>query len=190
MKGLRTYSGRFVLRLPSDLHRRLAVEAEENGRSLNEHCRQLLAGERVGQSPNGIDRELLDLVRRAVEPPPIAVVLFGSSARGRATAASDVDLLLVLEPGVEPSRSLYRKLDAALAEHPFVTRLEPHLVGLPASPREAGGLWHEVALDGLVLWERDARVRELLRGLRLEMARGLVHRHTAHGHPYWVREAS
>ena len=34
----KVYSGRFVLRLGSDLHKRLAIEALRAGESLNAHC--------------------------------------------------------------------------------------------------------------------------------------------------------
>ncbi len=38
----RTYSGKFVLRVGSDLHKTLAIGALRHGESLNEHCVQLL----------------------------------------------------------------------------------------------------------------------------------------------------
>lgn len=37
------YSGRFVLRLPKDLHRKLALEAKKNGSSLNQYLIYLLS---------------------------------------------------------------------------------------------------------------------------------------------------
>jgi antitoxin HicB len=39
----KTYSGRFNLRLPTDLHRRLSERAARNRSSLNEYCVYLLA---------------------------------------------------------------------------------------------------------------------------------------------------
>lgn len=42
------YSGKFVLRVGSDLHKTLAVEALRHGESLNQHCVQLL---REAQAP-------------------------------------------------------------------------------------------------------------------------------------------
>ena len=42
----REFSGEFRLRLPKELHRKLAVEAERNQTSLNTYCVRKLAGRR------------------------------------------------------------------------------------------------------------------------------------------------
>ncbi|MGH7312542.1 MAG: nucleotidyltransferase family protein [Candidatus Rokuibacteriota bacterium] len=50
-------------------------------------------------SPGVTNRQLERLIARAREDPAVlAVVLFGSAARGEATSASDVDVCLVLNP--------------------------------------------------------------------------------------------
>lgn len=41
--GAESYSGKFVLRLPKSLHRRLAIEAEKEGVSLNQYALYKLA---------------------------------------------------------------------------------------------------------------------------------------------------
>ena len=41
----KSYSGKIVLRIPKSLHRKLALEAEENGVSLNLYMNVLLSGE-------------------------------------------------------------------------------------------------------------------------------------------------
>jgi predicted HicB family RNase H-like nuclease len=41
------YSGKFVVRVGSDLHKALAIGAMRHGESLNEHCLHLLRGERA-----------------------------------------------------------------------------------------------------------------------------------------------
>ena len=38
----RDYSGRFVLRVDKDLHKRLAIRAIRNGESLNSYCQKIL----------------------------------------------------------------------------------------------------------------------------------------------------
>ncbi len=38
----RTYSGRFVLRVDQELHKRLAIRAIRNGESLNSYCQKIL----------------------------------------------------------------------------------------------------------------------------------------------------
>ena len=48
------YSGKFVLRVGSDLHKTLAIKALKRGESLNSYCRNLLREERA---PYGGDSE-------------------------------------------------------------------------------------------------------------------------------------
>ncbi len=52
------------------------------------------------------------LVRAETDPAVLAVLLFGSGARGEASSASDVDVCLVLRPeaGVNPSEERIRYL--------------------------------------------------------------------------------
>lgn len=52
-------------------------------------------------------QERLDELVSAVRDDPelLAVLLYGSAARGEATPASDLDVALVLEPGLEPDGS-------------------------------------------------------------------------------------
>ena len=38
----RSYSGRFVLRVDKELHKRLAIRAIRNGESLNSYCKKIL----------------------------------------------------------------------------------------------------------------------------------------------------
>jgi hypothetical protein len=59
-------------------------------------------------------RSVLDRARR--DPDVLAVILFGSHARGEATAASDVDLCLVLASDTIPNLQMSRTRLAYLAE--------------------------------------------------------------------------
>jgi predicted nucleotidyltransferase len=61
------------------------------------------------------DRKNIDqLVKSVVEAVrPLKIILFGSAARGKATADSDVDLLVVMPEGIhrrETARFLYKHL--------------------------------------------------------------------------------
>ncbi|MBI4570266.1 MAG: toxin-antitoxin system HicB family antitoxin [Planctomycetes bacterium] len=47
------YSGKFVVRIGTDLHKRLAIEAAREGKSLNEYCVGRLRLEASGASPAG-----------------------------------------------------------------------------------------------------------------------------------------
>lgn len=193
-------SGRFILRIPPALHLRLKQEAARRGASLNEACRQLLdAGLESGAQSEDSDLQPRDRapsrwVSRLAAPAArlgvLGIVLFGSRARGEATAASDTDLLLVLPVGQRPSRELYAKWDEAvraLPRHdPTGGQLEPHFAALPAHAEGAGSLWFEIALDGVVLWDSSGELERRLRELRDHIAAGRAVRKFAHGQPYWI----
>lgn len=179
--GKTSYSGKFVLRLPLDLHERLADRSRQNGLSLNSFCVDLL---RRGVSEDALDSSVLNSLRKIYGGQGlIAVLLFGSRARGTALDSSDTDLLLVFEPNTFIDRDIYRKWersDAAMLD----PDLSIHCVAL-ADVGAAGGLWFEVALDGIILWEVDRRTRELLSHLKRRIAEGRVVRDKSHGHGYW-----
>lgn len=189
-------SGRFLLRIPPDLHQSLRARAADDGRSLNQFCRTALeaaAGARtaVGPASGAAAAEVIagEFGRRLE-----AVVLFGSRARGDAGPWSDVDLLIVLARDAPVTRALYRTWDAALAEEPAVRGLgpnvNPHFAHLPggaagSAPDGGGALWLEVALHGIILWQRTWAVSRWLGDARQRMAEGAIRRHHAHGQPYW-----
>jgi predicted nucleotidyltransferase len=181
-----------------DLHRALKRRSTERGITLNQACVDIL--ERAVRAP--VSAELPDTLQPAgplVErlhqqwgAALLGLVLFGSAARGEMTAASDVDLLVVLAPDTDISRDLYRRWNEAIVPDlpPGLRgRLAPHFVTLPPGPTEAGSLWYEVAVDGRILLDREGRVEHFLRALRRELARGTVSRRFAHGHPYWIWRA-
>ena len=97
----------------------------------------------------GLVETLREGVRRLEhELPLLRVVLFGSQATGRATAASDVDLLIVYRG--EPRSDAY-----ALVKRAFrVARLEPHLY-TEAQCRQAADVVERMTRDGITLFPRD-----------------------------------
>lgn len=181
-------SGRFLLRLPPPLHEALREAAREAGTSLNDYCVRRLAA--PAGNPAAL-RGANAAVERAAEmlgSGLMAVVVYGSWARGEATAASDVDLLIVLGPGVPLTRSLYRQWDAsplAWDGHP----VEPHFVHLGDPADRPTGLWAEAAIDGIVLFERGTRTSQHLAQVRREILAGRLVRRTVHGQPYWSEVA-
>lgn len=193
-------SGKFVIRMPRELHRRLREDAASRSISLNRICLERLENRdpsNIGLCGLPSDSPVpYRLVERLVEhwgSSMVGIVLFGSAARGEATSASDIDLLLVFEPGTELSRQLYAEWDELLENHLQVlpTReISPQLVCLPATPAEAGGLWYEVAIEGIVLWERGLRISRFLCSVREALARGEIMRRTVHGTPYWIKSAT
>ena len=111
------------------------------------------------------------------------LVLFGSFARGTQTASSDIDLLVVLDQSVTLDRDLYSCWRPRKFEGREVT---PLLVQIPGKGERIGGLWFEVALDGIVLFDRDLHLSRFLSHVRELVADGRVSRMLTHGHPYWV----
>lgn len=176
-------SGRFVLRIDPRLHATLRAAAEETGLSLNEYCARKLAtpgAEVAGPAADAVHRSVA-----VAGDALLGVVAFGSWARNRLTAASDVDLLVVVSDDLRITRGLYRGWD----ETPLTWeghRVEPHFVHLPGGEERVSGLWAEAALDGIVLFERDLAVSRRLVDVRHRIAEGSVARRESHGHPYWV----
>jgi len=194
-------SGRFVLRLPPELHTRLRARAAAQDSSLNRLCTELLDRGSRG-APPGILPDLamggrvfpvqvLGSIHRAFADTLEGVVLFGSVARGEEWLASDVDLLIVLTGQARISRELYRTWEAAVGRQRqgMSRELSPQFVKMPASPREAGGIWLEAAVDGIVLADARFHVSALLRRLRQDILAGRAIRKIVHGQPYWVRAA-
>ena len=85
-------------------------------------------------------------------------------------------------------RSLYRRWD----EEDLLWEgrpVEPLFVHLPAQGAVAVGLWAEVAIDGIVLFERGFTLSRRLIGIRRDIVAGRIVRRDSHGLPYWVEAA-
>jgi len=181
-------SGRFVLRLRPGLHAALRSTARRAGLSLNDYCARKLAAP-IGNLT--AIRGAGAVVERAAElfgDQLIAVIAFGSWARGEATAASDVDILIVVEAAAPLTRALYRRWD----EQPLVweeRRVEPHFVHLRGIDERATGLWAEAAIDGIMLYERGTETSMRLAQVRRDVMAGRLVRRVAHGQPYWSEVA-
>lgn len=178
-------SGRFVLRMAPELHGALRVAAEREGLSLNAYCIRHLArsvapgSPRWSRSAPGVERAV-EILDGSLE----GVVAFGSWARGNACEGSDVDILVVVTDDVAIDRGLYRLWDQASVRSGG-REVEAHFVRLPSPTDPMTGLWAEVALDGIVLWERDLRVSRWLGAVRSRLFAGGFVRRTIHGQPYW-----
>jgi len=177
-----------VLRLPSGLHARLKSCAEAQGVSLNQLCVSMLEAGLRGPGLNLMSNwpetgDVLEAWREELE----GLLVFGSSARRETWASSDLDLLLVVRPGVELARGLYRRWDEFAQSRGWSARLSPQFARLPGSENDAGSLWLEAAVDGILVWDRDLRVSRFLGILRLALAEGKMTRRYVHGQPYWVK---
>lgn len=181
-------SGRFLLRIEPRLHASLQASARAAGLSLNEYCRRSLAS--PGSSP-GAGRPASDVVERAASlfaGALVGVLLYGSHARGEAETTSDVDVLIVVDRSVNITRGLYRRWDESPVS--FEGRpVDPHFAHLPEATERASGLWAELALDGIVIFERGLELSRALVRIRREVAAHGLLRRVVHGQPYWTTRA-
>ena len=181
-------SGRFLLRVDPALHALLKASARDLGLSLNDYCARKLTAPVDGAA---LADDGAAVVRRAIDlygPRLAGVVVFGSWARGEAGDTSDVDLLVVVERRVPLVRSLYAPWDAEPATWDG-RPVEVHLAHLPDPGQAPSSIWAEVALDGLVAFERGRRLSSCLAAVRREIAAGRFVRRVSQGQPYWVRVA-
>lgn len=181
-KGMESASGRFVLRLEPELHARLRGEAAAAGWSLNEYCARKLALPLpvVSDPASAVVTRAWQVLGRKL----VGVLAFGSWVRAEAMTGSDVDVLLVVEPGTRVTRALYRNWDA----QPLTWDGRPvdaHFVALPSTAEGASGLWAEAAVEGVVLSDPAYRIAQLLAAVRRRIAAGEIVRGVAHGQPYW-----
>ncbi len=191
-------SGKFVIRMPAALHRQLREEAIRTRQSLNQLCvRKLQAHVSVLSGPGSpqvqqgiVSCDLVEAIVKRWETELTGLVLFGSAARGDATEGSDIDLLLVMAPEAPITRACYRAWDDFSREHSGawdLDRISAHFVQLPGEVRDAGGLWYEASLDGIVLWDRGRQVMRFFGSVREAMGQGKIRRRMLHGSPYWIK---
>lgn len=186
MKG---YSGRFVLRVPSKLHRQVADIAQAHGLSLNQTCLELinkgLSIKSEGDELQAPLDKIVEVLKANFGDKLCGVVLFGSYANMTATAASDVDLLIVLDKTIPLVRSLYKWWDSGVTWQDNV-QINPHFVHYPEDTTAVTGLWFEVAQSGKVLYQKAMMLDGIFSQLNNYIGEGRIRRHISNGHPYWV----
>ena len=179
-------SGKFVLRIPPELHQKLKATAQTMDQSLNQTCVQLIrAGMESSSESLTIQKNISSLIETYSPFGLLGMVLFGSVARGTSTASSDIDLLLVLDSKTPITRSLYRLWDHE--------KIALHFVHVPelTPEKNISGFWLEIALDGKVIWEKEfsaeSSLVNLIAKIKTEIFSGQYQRKQAHGHPYWLK---
>lgn len=156
---------------------------------MNRLCNEILAAglgaiSSAGGGYTSAYAALLKEVESTYEASLEGVALFGSTVRGEETEESDVDLLIVLRKGSAIDRSLYDRWDEAFGKED--RKVSPHFVAFPVSVNDVGSLWYEVALEGVVLLDREGTLGRFLAAIRRRMAEGVIQRKWSSGHPYWV----
>lgn len=187
-KKARAATGRFVLRIDAGLHATLREAAREAGVSLNEYCARKLATPRGVLSEHADAAAVLSHASALFAFDLVGLIAFGSWARGELADSSDVDVLVVVDAGVELTRELYRQWDASPLRWGG-RPVDVHFVHLPAPEARVLGVWGEAAIEGIVLFERGTRVTEHLIRVRHDIAAGRIVRRVAHGQPYWTEVA-
>jgi predicted nucleotidyltransferase len=157
------------------------------GTSLNEYCARKLAAPVSGVLSTAVSPVLeraVSIFGRELD----GVIVFGSWARGEAGDGSDVDVLVVVAPSVAIRRGVYDRWDAEPVEVDSRV-VQVHIVHLPDPDRSISALWAEVALDGIVAFEKDREVSRTLSKIRRRIAAGDLVRRIAGGQPYWTEAA-
>jgi len=116
------------------------------------------------------------------------VVAFGSWMRGEMTDESDIDALVVLDPGIRLTRRLYDDWDREGGIEWRGTPVDVHFTRLPERIGRATAFWGELALDGAVAFERNGVVSEVLGAAKAEIDAGLLRFGWSHGGRYWIEE--
>jgi hypothetical protein len=178
--------GKFLLRLPASLHGRLKQRAAELDLSLNEYCCQVLASSTSGVRTDDIfARQLVTQAEHVLGDALVGVVLYGSWVRGETNDLSDIDAMLIVNDSVAITRSLLARWDEEPLTHEGRS-VEVQFVRLPPKDQPVSGLWAELAIDGIIAFERGFAITSVLAKARSEVAAGRLQRRRSHGQYYWV----
>ncbi len=120
----------------------------------------------------------------------LGVVVFGSYARSEATESSDIDILVVVSSSIKIDRNLYRKWqqkeESSDLENFNGLELSVNFSNLPERSFTCSGLWLEISLDGIVVWDPNFILNKFLISVRKHIALGEVSYRETHGQRYWV----
>lgn len=187
-RTLEPASRRFLLRLPAGLHAALVRRAAARDLSLNEYLVRRLAGAEPHPSSETLTPLLLARAQTVAGARVIGAIVHGSWTRGEARAASDVDVLIVVDESLSLTRALYRAWD----QEPITWQgrsVDVHFVHVPRAVDRAGGVWCEAAIEGRLVADTSGRVEDALLDIRRAIADGRLVRKRVHGQQYWTSAA-
>ena len=177
----KTASGKFVVRVPPDLHLELKRVALDQGASLNQVC-----VDRLKQPATGAKGLLVDTLQEFVGDGLVAIVQYGSSVRGEATEASDIDILCVIDDSVNIQRQLYRKWDELSEKRQLSKKYAVHFTHPLVDDLNASTLWLETAVEGMILFDPSLLAQRIFVKLRHLIFDQKYRRSLVHGQPVWV----
>lgn len=160
---------KFIVRIPDELHLRLTNQAKYHQISLNQLCQKILEKGEISEMDMIVDK-IKTIFEESIE----GIILFGSKARSDTHDSSDIDLLIVLNEKI--TRRHYKLLE-------LPDMYSPNFVTFPLRP---SGLWFDVAIDGIVLFEKSRRLSNFLKTTRTFILQGGVKRQVTHGQGYWI----
>ncbi len=192
---MKSLSGKFVLRVPEEMHMQLNKLANDTLRSLNATCIDLIERQlKFDSKVNEAETPFTSIVINHYKETMLGLIVFGSYTREETTKSSDIDVLVVLDDKVNITRSLYKDWEVNLESKVrdlFTMEVSPHFANLSSNNKlynniNPGSLWLEIAFEGKILWEKKDVVSKMIRKIRLLIAEGIYQRRISHGHPYWV----
>lgn len=141
----------------------------------------------VYQGEDKFLRDVTNALREHLAENLIALVVFGSYARGEATEASDCDLYVIAEklPKHPPDRSWFVRA-------PLVRRFDRAISVIADTPKEFESgfpsLYLDLALDGILLYDTDDYLKNKLARIQELTSTAGLHRIRFDGEMAWQWE--
>lgn len=188
---MKSYSGKFVLRVTAQRHRELVGLAHQHNISLNQLCANLiqagLKGHPVLPAWQAWFEKKLPLIKNKFGDALLGIAVFGSRVNETATQASDVDVLVCLRSDCPLNRTLYSWWDERIHHEDF--EYNPVFLHLP-QVTEASSLWYEITLNHRILYDRQKALKNIFDQLTQRVQNGFVQRKWLQGQPYWILEST
>jgi predicted nucleotidyltransferase len=175
-------AARLLLRLPTDLYRRVKVRAEQSGDSINSVIVQTIEQGLLAGKTELMQSLVVHKAQAQFGEDFVGLLIYGSRARGDSYDTSDTDLLLVVSDKLQIKRELYRAWDTILPND-----VSLNIAHMPSADSDIGSLWLECALDARIIYDPSDSIRRRLEEIRSLILSGAYIRKTTHGQGYWIK---